>query len=450
MSWLYYLTEANLYVAVFYVFYKAFLVNTTFYSLNRFYLIAVTCIAFILPLIQVSYLNQVFGKEALNQQHLLLAVQDQLPSKTWDVLLKQSLLYLYLMVTTIFTTRFVLGVLKLIRLRTTNKRHQLGNITFVNLNDHTPAFSFFNVIFLDPAMAEKETVIKHEMVHVEQRHSLDVLLLEMIQIISWFNPVAYLIKREMTVIHEYIADQLTTNEGIKKQDYAMLLIRNSMCLNEFKRPVQNLNQLTNQIFNKSILKRRINMLNKKQSTGGAKLRILFVLPVIGAMLCASTVAISKDYTLIDLYPKKLVFSAVADQDTTKKGKKVTTVNAKNRTGSKASVNTVNTTSLTDVIIAPPIVRKANRKRVAGSSPKEPIVTVVHFPPPSVEPIVTVVPVTKHTAPNQRVKTRASAPSKEPIVQYRLASPPPPPAEPAAPSIKVNILPPPPPVEPVKP
>jgi hypothetical protein len=134
------------------------------------------------------------------------------------------------------------------------------------------------------------------MVHIKQKHSFDILFFEIMQIICWFNPVIYFIKRDAKLLHEYIADEQSAGLESEKHTYAMFLIENSF--GNLTTP------LTNQFFNQSILKRRINMLNKKRTAGWARLRLLLTLPLGGAMLCTSTMAFTKDYGYIDLLPEK--------------------------------------------------------------------------------------------------------------------------------------------------
>jgi hypothetical protein len=372
MSWLYYLLEANIYLIGFYVFYKAFLTESTFYSLNRIYLLSATCIAFVLPFIQLSFLRTIFSNDIGDSEQFLIQAYSQLPKGMWNQLFQDFFWYIYLIVVAALAFRFAYGAINIIRLWSRSERYYSGKITFVMPQDPMPAFSFFNIIFLSSSVGEKDTVIRHEMVHVTQKHSLDVLLLELTQIISWFNPIAYLMKKEMTLLHEYIADHYTTSSGIEKHEYAMLLIRNSMGFQEHKQSVLKFQHLTNQLFNQSIIKRRINMLNKKQSPDGAKLKILFVVPVLAAMLCVSTMAISKDYAFVDLSPNKALARTTLNQDTLKKVK----ITKKGTGLQNVRIQGKSTGSIPPP--PPPLEPKA-KKKLPQPPPLPP-------PPPPVEPV----------------------------------------------------------------
>ncbi|NRF40313.1 M56 family metallopeptidase [Pedobacter foliorum] len=402
MNWLYYLLEANLYLAAFYGFYRLFLHKETFYSLNRGYLIVTSIVAFIIPLLQVGYLNNLLNNQ---QEARILSVQVAQVTETSKALTVTDLLiFCYLSIAAFFTVKMAISIYKIILLSFNAKKQKAGKVTYVELNHSHAAFSFFNLLFLNPSVAEKHTILKHEMVHIQQKHSLDIIFFEIVQIIAWFNPITYFIKKDIKLLHEYIADDITTDNDIHKHDYAMFLIQNSFGIVP--------NQLANQIFNQSILKRRINMLNKERSAGRARLKLLFALPIAGGMLCASTMAFTKDYAMIDLYPEKYESTQSVKQDTSKK-KATELETVRTKSGTKAK----------PVKFPPPIVTP---DPPAAPRPKKPAGNVkfppVKFPPP----IVTPDPPAKH----KKAKSLKEVKFPPPIVTPdKPVPPPPPPAEP---------------------
>lgn len=372
MNWLYYLLEANLYLAVFYGFYRLFLHKETFYSLNRFYLIMATLIAFSLPLLQMGYLNNLFGKQ---QEVYTVIIPSKIAEKDLSFTINDLIICGYLIIAIAFALKMCFSIYKIIVLAIHAKKETTGTVTYVELpDDADTAFSFFNLLFLNPGITAKNTVLKHEMVHIRQKHSLDIIFFEIIQIIAWFNPATYFIKKDIKLLHEYIADEVTTNTDMHKHEYAMFLIQNSFGVVP--------SRLTNQIFNQSILKRRINMLNKEKSTGRARLKLLFVLPIAGGMLCASTMAFTKDYAMIDLYPEKYESVKAADQD--------------------------------------PVKKNTAEKKVK----------VVKFPPPIVKPDLPEAP--KKPAPAKKIKF-------PPPIVVKDVPPPPPPAPPAPPKPEAKAV-----------
>jgi hypothetical protein len=331
MNWIYYLLEANLYLAVFYGFYRLFLHQETFYSINRYFLIIATCISFALPLFQVGYINRYFpaapivtasaaqpeaGSSLLASAEQVspaaadpsspeTALLQKVPTQEGTIttilkyirispLLSKLFLAIYIVIASGFLIRMMISLFQILHIFTHAKKSKADQVIYVELGGTQTAFSFFNMLFINPGLSRKETVLEHELVHIRQNHTVDVLFFELVQIVSWFNPVTYLIKEDIKLIHEYIADELTTGTGIQKHDYALFIIENSFGVIP--------NQLSNQIFNQSLIKRRINMLNKQKSGGLAKLRFLLLLPLTSGLLLTSTMAFSKEYLLVDLLP----------------------------------------------------------------------------------------------------------------------------------------------------
>ena len=301
MDWLYYLLEANLYLLVFYGFYRLFLYNETFYNSNRYYLLFTSLLAFIIPVLQLGFLkpvptdhNVAFPPPVLYTKAQLAEMAARSSQGNFDF---TGYLYpIYLIIALGFAIKLGFAIFKIIKLWLKATKKNTGAFTLIELEHEASAFSFFNLLFINPNLAQKQTVVAHEMVHIKQKHSLDVLFFELLQIICWFNPIIPLLKKDIQLLHEYIADEQTANTSMQKHEYAMFLIENSFGIV----PIS----LTNQIFNQSILKRRINMLNKKRTANWARLRLLLALPLAIAMLGTSTLAFAKDYGYVDLLPEK--------------------------------------------------------------------------------------------------------------------------------------------------
>lgn len=298
MNWLYYLLEANLYLAAFYLLYKLLLQNTTFYHANRYFLVLSIIAAFIIPFIQLGFLKPVLAATTAiqidenPQQFIKVTMVDQPTGRS----INDYLLYGYLALVIGLAAKFLFSIAKIIRLYFNHQKRELGKYTLVELTAEHTAFSFFNVLFIHPSMAKNNAVLTHEMIHIKQRHSLDIILLELLKIICWFNPVIYFMKRDLTLLHEYIADESTTTKGISKHEYAMFLIENSMA--SFSP------SLVNQFFNQSILKSRINMLNKEKTANWARLKYLLAVPLGVGLLCASTLSFSKSYGYVEIIPRQ--------------------------------------------------------------------------------------------------------------------------------------------------
>ena len=252
MSWFQYLLQANLYLALFYGFFVLLLRNETFFNLNRIYLISTGILSFLIPVIEFDWVKSLFITEQVRQtaETITVAIYYNLPmvvisAKAQHSWLIADWIYLiYISGLVVFICRFLFRVFSL----------------YKNLLLNFPgnrAHSFFGKIMIAEDLEGKETILEHEKVHVRQWHSLDVLIFELIAIFNWFNPFVYAYKKALRYIHEFIADDVAARTQLTKENYSILLISNV-----FEVPAQ---QLSNNFFNRSLLKRRIIMLHKRKS-----------------------------------------------------------------------------------------------------------------------------------------------------------------------------------------
>jgi TonB family protein len=158
-----------------------------------------------------------------------------------------------------------------------------------NSKNHPEAFSFFRKIRVNEDLPQKEQIEKHEQTHAQQLHSADVLFFEILSIINWFNPVVYLYKKSIRQIHEFIADEQALTKAENKKEYALLLFSKSFGINP--------NQLTNNFFNQSLLKRRIQMIQKPKSRKTAILKYGLSAPLFLLAMILSSATISKNKTI---------------------------------------------------------------------------------------------------------------------------------------------------------
>lgn len=416
MNGLYYLLEANLYLAVFYGFYRLFLHKETFYTLNRYFLLSATLVAFVLPLLQFGYLYNLIGWHTDTASNTILNREENIQQ---GFTISMLIVYMYVAVAAVYLSKLMLNLYQIFARSGQSIKSKIDDITYVELQGTEPAFSFFNLLFINPDTKDKNTVIKHEMVHIRQKHSVDIIFFEIIQILSWFNPITYFIKKDIKLLHEYIADDATVHT-IQKHEYAMFLIKNSFGVAP--------GQLTNQMFNQSILKMRINMLNKERSAGRARLKILLIAPIIGVMLCTSTIAFTKDYATVDLYPEKYRSNKINDQVTpppppvepaAKKVVKFPPPIVKdnpNTAKNKSAANKKNNPKVSKqkgVKFPPPTIRENTKKTPQKDQ--------IKFPPPIVKP-------------DKQVKSQPAVNLKGKISGKKVDTkelPPPPPVEPKA-------------------
>jgi beta-lactamase regulating signal transducer with metallopeptidase domain len=300
MNWLHYLLEANLYLCVFYAGYCLFLNKETHYTLNRVYLLLSCVVSFVLPLMQIGWLKPV---EAATKTVVIipqtgyqttvqkLAVQ---PTLTFH----DILIYAYLLGIIVLTTVLFIRLYQLAKLTKTTKTLVDDKYKLINIEGSNTAFSFFNYLFIGTKTEANNIIIRHELVHIRQKHSADIVFLELIKIINWFNPLIYLLQISLKTIHEYIADEQTAAQEGDALSYSSFLVSNAYGLNG--------SPLAHSFFNYNLLKKRIIMLNQKRSGKLARLKYLVAVPISAGLLCASTLVFSKSYGFVDLMPKHQV------------------------------------------------------------------------------------------------------------------------------------------------
>jgi len=314
MNWLYYILEANLYLSIFYIGYCLVLNKETHYALNRAYLIGSCMLAFVLPFLQLGVLKHpapvlqqpvvtTINYIPVQQQQLVYAIA---PKPTVNFTWQDGVLYLYLLGAIILLAIFVFKLYRLYVL-SRSKSTGTGDYKLIEIDGQDTAFSFFNYLFINADVAAAETIIRHELVHIKQKHSADILFVELLKIVCWFNPFIYLLQISLKAVHEYIADEKTAgNTDIS--DYSTFLVNNAYGLGG--------SSITHSFFNYNLLKKRIIMLHQKRSGGLARLKYLVAVPICAGLLCVSTLAFSKDYGWVDIAPAGIKPVASTNSDET--------------------------------------------------------------------------------------------------------------------------------------
>ncbi|QEM09455.1 M56 family metallopeptidase [Mucilaginibacter rubeus] len=308
MNWLHYLLEANLYLCIFYAVYCLFLNKETHYTLNRVYLLLSCVISFVLPVVQIGWLKVTEsptttfiiprnGKQAIDHK---LASQ---PASS----LQELLLYAYILGAIVLTTVLLVRLYQLAKLTKATKTLVHDKYKLISIEGSNTAFSFFNYLFIGTKTQANNIIIRHELVHIRQKHSADIVFLELIKILNWFNPLIYLLQISLKTIHEYIADEQTAAQESDALSYSSFLVSNAYGLNG--------SSLAHSFFNYNLLKKRIIMLNQKRSGKLARLKYLVAVPISAGLLCASTLVFSKSYGFIDLMPKQQIVTPSANAQT---------------------------------------------------------------------------------------------------------------------------------------
>ncbi|GAB3012647.1 hypothetical protein GCM10027051_14630 [Niabella terrae] len=275
-----YILKVNICLAIVYLFYQLFLRRLTFYNWNRWYLLGYTALSFIMPLINIM--------PSLEKRNIQQApVIDWVPVLNFTTFTKEGFwtaLSFWDWVSVVAASgalllalRFAIRYWSYRRMKSRAQLISTDNISIYQLEEQMSPFSFGNAIFINVHLhqgEELEEVIRHEFVHVKQRHTIDIVWCELLCILNWFNPFVWLLKHNVRQNLEFIADDRLLQQGLDKKNYQYLLLK-VMGNRQFA--------FTNH-FNFSSLKKRIAMMNTLKTAQVHLLKFLFLLPVATVLL----------------------------------------------------------------------------------------------------------------------------------------------------------------------
>lgn len=289
-----YLLQVNVGLILFYALYKLVCTRDTFFRSRRFILIVSLVLPFILPLIDVREWLESRDRMIMLTHFDYSAVLPEIVVGSEAVetgnrvfVLSEWIGYLYLAGVVVLLVRLAVQAFSLYRLIVRMPEKEINGVCVKCLNDPSGPFSFFGWIFMNPAAVKEDEIseiLTHEMAHVKQHHSVDVLLAEMVSICCWMNPFAWLLKREVRLNLEFLADRKVMEAGFATKSYQYHLL--GLAYNHKYGLSNN--------FNFSHLKQRIIMMNKKKSNAAGHIKYaLFVLPAF-ALLVAGNISCSQD------------------------------------------------------------------------------------------------------------------------------------------------------------
>lgn len=316
-----YILHVALLISVCLLFYKIFLQKETFYHLNRVVLLICLALSFVLPLISIPQawtLRSTPVEKVVNiPEQVVPAVKQQLtvPNKEsikQEVLAKQQtlktqavtidqdkpflpiaikwLFYLYWAGVAAFGLNLLLQVVVLLIRAYSNPVIKDGKFRIIEVKGDKAPCSFGNNIFINPEKYDWDTynqILMHEKVHIQQGHSFDIMLAELVLVFQWFNPFAWLYRGELENNLEFLTDEAVLDQNsVEKSSYQMSLLKVSA-------PHLALSVTTN--YNQSLLKKRIVMMNAKKSNIHTMWKYFILVPIMGGLACAlnQTIAYSQ-------------------------------------------------------------------------------------------------------------------------------------------------------------
>ena len=282
-------------IATFYIFWRLLTAKETWHRLNRIVLLSTAVASFVLPLCVITIHQTVevdpLPMEAIDETMLseTTAIQPEAAFSPSTVTPEQEqhfdwqllLAIIYIIGVAVVLSKMLLSIWRLQKMALESEIHPLSDGRQIAINEEakTP-FSWWKTVFLNRKDYEEGTtaLLTHELGHIRLHHSLDVILVELLTALQWFNPTMWMLRADLRTIHEYEADQQVISHGFNDIQYLHLLIRKAASQGGYS--------LANGFIN-STLKKRINMITKPKSSRRQWLRFAYLLPIIAISLYAS-------------------------------------------------------------------------------------------------------------------------------------------------------------------
>ena len=279
-----YILEILAFQLLFLVVYDLFLKRETFFQWNRFYLISTFILATILPWIKIEAFKTTVSQEFVGYPVFFweldgIAVTSAAAETSWLASLPTA--YIVFGIGALLSALwFGYKLFQIYWLKEKGTIHYYKDFTKVVVKKSELAFSFFKNIFLGEQIKKENeaNIVAHELVHIKQWHSLDLLFFELMRIAFWFNPLVYVYQNRVSELHEFIADSVVAKNN-KREQYQLLLAE------AFQ--TQNIS-FVNQFFKKSLIKKRIIMLSKTKSKKIYQFKYLLLVPLVLGMLVYSS------------------------------------------------------------------------------------------------------------------------------------------------------------------
>jgi len=266
-----------------FIVYRIVLSRLTFHTVNRYLLLSLIPISFLLPLVDglfppfLQIIIDVPLYEGINfiEMENFKIQKISTPNSTINYGAILPILYWLGMIFSL--TKLFFNIIKLVAKKQNSTIHQKKGYKLIITKNSQP-FSFFNWIFVS-LKQQDNIIIEHEKAHIKLKHSIDIIMIELFIALFWFNPFVYFYRKSLKSVHEFQADNSVLKTQIKTSQYLQVLLQNL--------DVKNPNTIYS-YFNYPILKRRIDMITKTKSTQLAKLKYLILLPVCALILFAFT------------------------------------------------------------------------------------------------------------------------------------------------------------------
>ena len=281
-----YILKTSICLTGFYLFYRLLLSKETFHRFNRVALLGILLLSQLIPFCEITVPEESEVQQTLLTIEQILTLADHVPQTEVEVLPSSIplwlpvLLCIYLLGILFFLGRNIYSLSHMLQLLHGGRQEKLEKgITLIIHDKNIAPFSWMKYVVISEKDLQEngKEILIHEMAHVHNRHSIDLLISDICIIFQWFNPTSWLLKQELQNIHEYEADETVIRQGVNAKQYQLLLIKKAVGTRLYS--------MANS-FNHSKLKKRITMMLKEKSSPWARMKYLYVLPVAAITLTA--------------------------------------------------------------------------------------------------------------------------------------------------------------------
>jgi len=267
--------------------YYFFLRNETFYHLKRFVLLGILILSLVLPMLKLPAGKIAIAAYPVSQieKSIVPVSMQSLPSEDKNIashhLALQNtvspVIMVFLAGILVQVLILILSLARILRIIQKGRKIRHGKLRLILIQEEIPPFSFgrFIIISGKDYQSGAQMILDHEKVHLARRHGLDLLLARMFFIMNWYNPISFLLIREIRMNHEFEADHDVVSEGIDSYSYQMVLLRSAAGNGRF--------MMANH-FSRNGIMRRISMLNRKKSGRWSCLKVMFLIPFLVILL----------------------------------------------------------------------------------------------------------------------------------------------------------------------
>lgn len=286
-----FLIEFSISISVFWLFYKLFLENEKIHQFNRFYLLFTLIISFAIPFFSIETIKIIEQAVVISDEFPMIIPQTTEITEQKTNYLPIVLCSLYGLISVVFLVRFLRNLFQIYKTISLGTQLKFEKAILVIVPKQIAPHSFFNYIFLSETDYKNNLIaseiLEHEYTHVNQKHSFDIVLIELFKIVLWFHPMLYFYKKSIKLNHEFIADENVIEKTDNTTAYQNLLLESSA--KTYYNLASNFNFLS--------IKKRLIMMTKTTSKTSAFMRITGILPLLTVMvyfMCVDVVAQVKE------------------------------------------------------------------------------------------------------------------------------------------------------------